>query len=216
MPPAPLPEQLGMLAELQGRMCTTVSGALQRATAALLEGRERLAAQVVAGDAGVDALRAQIEELATDALLFHAPVAGDLRTVVSAIRAAGDIERMGDLALHVAQVVERGRRLPPEVCGDFAEMGRIAVELGLKAATVARSRNVVMAIEMEADDDAMDRQHVRMFEVLMDPTWPHGVPTAVDVTLLARYYERFADHAVAVARETVYAVTGQEPDEIPI
>lgn len=216
MPPAPLPEQLATLAELLGRMCTTVSGALQRATDALLEGRERLAIQVIAGDAGVDALRVQVEELATDALLFHAPVAGDLRTVVSAIRAAGDIERMGDLALHVAQVVERGSRLPPEVCGDFAQMGRIAVELGLKAADVARSRNVVKAIEMESDDDAMDRQHVRMFEVLMDPAWPHGVPTAVDVTLLARYYERFADHAVAVARETVYAVTGQEPDAIPI
>lgn len=216
MPPAPLPEQLATLAELLGRMCTTASGALQRATAALLDNRERLAVQVIAGDATVDALRAQVEEVATDALLFHAPVAGDLRVVVSSIRAAGDIERMGDLALHVAQVVERGRRLPPEVCGYFAEAGRIAVELGLKAAEVARSRNVVMAIEMESDDDEMDRQHLRMFETLMDPAWPHGVPTAVDVTLLARYYERFADHAVSVARETVYAVTGQEPDAIAI
>ena len=216
MPPPPLPAQLDELAELLGQMCTAVAGALQRATAALLENRDRLAHQVVVGDADIDALRARVEDVATDALLFHAPVAGDLRTVVSAIRAAGDIERMGDLALHVAQVVARGRVLPPEVCTAFAEMGRLAVDLALKAAEVARTRNVVMAVELDDEDDAMDRLHHRMFGVLMDEAWPHGVAIAVDVTLLARYYERFADHAVAVAHETVYAVTGREPDEIPI
>ena len=216
MPPDPLPRQLADLSELLGQMCTTVAGALQRATYALLEGRERVAQQVVAGDAQVDALRARVEEIATDALLFHAPVAGDLRQVVSAIRTAGDIERMGDLALHVAQAAERGRPLPEQVRDDVAEMGRVAVLLALKAAEVARTRNVVLAVELDADDDAMDALHVHMFGVLMDPAWPCGVPAAVDVTLLARYYERFADHAVVVARETVYAVTGKEPDAIPI
>jgi len=92
----------------------------------------------------------------------------------------------------------------------------VAVRLALKAAEVVTSRNVVMAVELDAEDDAMDHLHRDMFGVLMDDTWPWGVPAAVDVTLLARYYERFADHAVAVARETVYAVTGQEPAAIPI
>jgi phosphate transport system protein len=216
MPPDPLPRQLADISELLARMCTIVAGALQRATCALLEGRERLAHQVVTGDAQVDALRARIEEIATDALLFHAPVAGDLRRVVSAIRSAGDIERMGDLALHVAQAAGRGRPMPAEVHDDFAEMGRLAVELAVKAAEVARTRNVVLAAELDADDDAMDALHKHMFGVLMDEGWAHGVPAAVDITLLARYYERFADHAVVVARETVYAVTGREPDAIPI
>ncbi len=216
MPPDPLPQQLADIAELLGRMCTVVAGALQRATSALLEGRERLAHQVVTGDAQVDALRARVEEIATDALLFHAPVAGDLRSVVSAIRSAGDIERMGDLALHVAQAAARGRPLPEELRPDFAEMGRVAVELAVKAAEVARTRNVVLAVELDADDDAMDALHAHMFGVLMDEGWSHGVPAAVDITLLARYYERFADHAVVVANETVYAVTGREPDAIPI
>ncbi|WP_296377510.1 MULTISPECIES: phosphate signaling complex protein PhoU [unclassified Pseudonocardia] len=216
MPPAPLPAQLAELSELLGQMCTTVAGALQRATYALLESRQRVAQQVVAADAEVDALRAKVEEIATDALLFHAPVAGDLRQVVSAIRTAGDVERMGDLALHVAQAAERGRPLPEQVRDDFAEMGRVAVQLALKAAEVARTRNVILAVELDADDDTMDDLHVHMFGVLMDPEWPCGVPAAVDITLLARYYERFADHAVVVARETVYAVTGQEPDAIPI
>jgi phosphate transport system protein len=183
---------------------------LQRATDALLESRERLAAQVVAGDARIDALRAQTEELACDALLFHAPVAGDLRAVVSAIRAAGDIERMGDLARHVANIVRMRHpdpALPAEVQPAFAEMGRVAVQLALKAAEVVRSHNVLMADELDRDDDVMDALHREMVELLMDGHWPHGLRAAVDVTLLARYYERFADHAVVVARETVYAVT---------
>ncbi|HEY0811816.1 MAG TPA: phosphate signaling complex protein PhoU [Pseudonocardia sp.] len=210
----PLPTQLADLARLLSQMGTAAAAALQHATTALLDCRERLAQQVIAGDAAVDALRARVEEISTDALLFHAPVAGDLRTVVASIRAAGDLERMGDLALHVAQVAERGRTLPAEVRGDFAEMGRVAVAMARKAAEVAGSRNVVLATELNADDDAMDELHAHMFTVLMDPTWAHGVGTAVDLTLLARYYERFADHAVLVAREMVYAVTGEEPDTI--
>jgi phosphate transport system protein len=216
MPPDPLPKQLADTAELLAGMCTSAAGALQRATVALLDGRARLATQVVAGDAAIDALRAQVEDIATDALLFHAPVAGDLRAVVAAIRAAGDIERMGDLALHVAQVAERGLSVPAEVRGDFAAMDRVAVAMALKAAEVARTRNVVLALELDADDDAMDERHRHMFGVLMSDDWTHGVPAAVNLTLLARYYERFADHAVIVARETVYAVTGQAPDAIPI
>jgi phosphate transport system protein len=216
MPPAPLPMQLVQLSELLGQMCIASAAALQNATAALLEHRERLAEQVIGGRRAIDDMRATVEEIATDALLFHQPVAGDLRAVVSAIRTAADIDRMGALARHVARVAARGRVLPAEVRGDFALMGELAVRLGLKAADVIASRNVLLAVELEADDDAMDELHRRMFGVLMDPGWAHGVPAAVDVTLLARYYERFADHAVTVAGATVYAVTGQEPDTIPI
>ena len=212
-----LPKQLADLASLQGEMATATAVAMQQATAALLERRERLAHQVITGDAAIDALRARIEEIATEAVIFHAPVAGDLRAVVAAIRAAGDLERMGDLALHIAKVVQLGRSLPDAVRADFGEMGRLAVEMARKAAEVACTRNVILAAELTADDDAMDRLHRHMFTVLVDPEWPHGVAAAVDLTLLARYYERFADHAVLVARETVYAVTGGiEPDAIPL
>ena len=216
MPADPLPRQLADLAQLLAEMATATAGAMQRATTALLECRERLAHQVVVGDAAVDALRARVEETATDAMLFHGPVAGDLRAAVAAIRAAGDLERMGDLALHVAQVAERGRIVPAEVRPDLAEMGRLAVAMALKTAEVARTRNVLLAAELDDDDDALDRLHRHMFTVLLDPGWGHGVATAVDLTLLARYYERFADHAVLVGRATVYAVTGQAPDALPI
>lgn len=219
MPPAPLAQQLVQLRELLGEMCVFAAGSLQQATTALLECRERLAVRVIGREAELVAMRLRVEELAGDALLFHQPVASDLRAVVSTIRSAGDIDRMNRLALHVAEAVERRSpqpALPPEVREDFARMGRLGVGLATKAADVVRSRNVVRAVELDRDDDEMDRLHRRMFEVLMAGDWPHGVAAAVDVTLLARWYERFADHAVAVARETVYAVTGQEPDAIPI
>ncbi len=219
MVPAPLSQQLDELTDLLGQLAGTAAGTMQRATAALLESRVRLAEQAFASDLPVRELRDRIEDLAGDALLFHAPVAGDLRAVVSAIRGASDIARMNDLALHVAEVVRMrapNSAVPEEVREDFRQMGGVAVQLARKAGEVLRSRNVVMAKELDADDDVIDDIHARMFGVLMDPSWPHGVTRAVDITLLARYYERFADHAVVIAHQTIYAVTGFEPEAIPI
>jgi phosphate transport system protein len=215
-PPA-LPHLLDDLSDLLGRMCTESATSLRDATAGLLETRQRLAEKVIAGDAAMDGLREQIERVATDALLFHAPVAGDLRRVVAAIRSSGDLQRMGVLARHVAEAaVRRGTTcaVPEQVRPEFVEMGRVGVELALKAAEVVRTRNVVLAVELDHDDEEMDALHAQMFEALVDRTWPHGVGAAVDVTLLARYYERFADHAVLVADETVRAVTGQQRRDV--
>jgi phosphate transport system protein len=126
---------------------------------------------------------------------------------------------MGDLALHVAQAARRRHPqpvLPAEIAPYFAEMGKVGVALAHKAATVIRSRDLAAAAELESDDDAMDDLHKHMFTVLMDRTWTHGVEAAVDVTLLARFYERYADHAVAVARRIVYVVTGQMPGPLAV
>jgi phosphate transport system protein len=217
MAPPALPQQLDQLADLLGRMCVQAAATLRDASAGLLEGRVRLAEKVVGDHAGMEGLWAGVENVATDALLFHAPVAGDLRAVVSAMHASDDLVRMGVLARHVAEAALRPHppfTLPNEVRPAFTEMARMGVDLALKAAEVVRTRNVLLAVELDADDAAMDDLHARMFEVLMDRSWPHSVTAAVDVTLLARYYERFADHAVLVAGETVTAVTGRRPDEL--
>ena len=95
-------------------------------------------------------------------------------------------------------------------------MGRIACELATKAGDVIRTRDLDRARELESDDDAMDDLHKHMFTVLMDRNWNHGVSAAVDVALLARFYERYADHAVAVARRIVYVVTGQMPGPLTV
>jgi phosphate transport system protein len=212
-------EQLDDLAAALASMCTQVAEAMEKATRALLEVDLQLAEEVISGDVRVDETRAAAEEKAFALLALQAPVATDLRIVVAAIHGAGDIERMGDLALHVAQTARRRHPhpvLPAEVAGYFAEMGRVGVQLARKAADVIRTRDLERAAELETDDDAMDDLHRHMFTVLMDRNWSHGVGPAVDITLLARFYERYADHAVAVARRIVYVVTGRMPGPLTV
>lgn len=103
--------------------------------------------------------------------------------------------------------------LPEEVNGYFAEMGRVAVELGNNAQEVVLSRDPEKAARIREEDDAMDDLHRHLFSVLMDREWRHGVAAAVDVTLLGRFYERFADHAVEVARRVIFQATGRFPEE---
>jgi phosphate transport system protein len=212
-------DQLTDLADALADMCQQTAVAMEHATHALLHADLQLAEQVIADDAGIDELRVAAEEKAFGLLALQAPVATDLRVVISAIHGAGDIERMGDLALHVAQAARRRHPqlvLPDEVAPYFTEMGKIAVALAQKAAEVIRSRDVEMAATLEADDDAMDDLHRHLFSVLMAPRWAHGVGPAVDITLLGRFYERYADHAVTVARRVVYVVTGRMPGSLPV
>ncbi|MCE3555503.1 phosphate signaling complex protein PhoU [Pseudonocardia sp. RS11V-5] len=212
-------EQLDELADALAGMCEDVATAMEKATRALLDADLRLAEEVIDEDIRIDEIRHTAEERAFALLVLQAPVATDLRIVVSAIHGAGDIERMGDLALHVAQAARRRHPqpvLPDEIAPYFAEMGRVGVALARKAGAVIRSRDLAAAAELESDDDAMDDLHKHMFTVLMDRNWTHGVEAAVDVTLLARFYERYADHAVAVARRIVYVVTGQMPGPLAV
>ncbi|MCY7344102.1 MAG: phosphate signaling complex protein PhoU [Pseudonocardia sp.] len=212
-------EQLDQLAGGLADMCDQVADAMAKATRSLLETDLQLAEEVISDDVRVDDVRASAEEQAFALLALQAPVATDLRIVVSAIHGAGDVERMGDLALHVAQTARRRHPqpvLPAEVAPYFAEMGRVGVALATKAGEVIRTRDLARAAELESDDDAMDDLHRHMFTVLMDRNWSHGVGPAVDITLLARFYERYADHAVAVARRIVYVVTGQMPGPLTV
>jgi phosphate transport system protein len=212
-------EQLAALAGALADMCLEVATAMERATRALLEADLELAEQVIAEDLRIDAMRADAEAKAFGLLALQSPVATDLRVVIAAIHGAGDIERMGDLALHVAQAARRRHPLPvlpTDVRASFTEMGTIAVALARKAADAIRTRDVDIAGTLEADDDAMDDLHRHIFRLLMAPTWAHGVGPAVDITLLGRFYERYADHAVTVARRVVYVVTGRMPGPLAV
>ncbi|MDT7742919.1 MAG: phosphate transport system protein [Actinomycetota bacterium] len=208
-------EKLSGLNDELAQMSQLAGEAMKKATTALLEGDLDLAEEVISSDTDIDALRTSAEEQAFGLLALQAPVAGDLRSVIAAIHSAGDLERMGDLALHVAKAARRRHPdlvLPQEVAPYFAEMGRVALDLAQDARRVLLDRDIELAFTMESDDDAMDDLHRHLFTVMMDKEWPHGVAPAVDVTLLGRFYERFADHAVAVARRVVFMVTGKMPD----
>ena len=131
---------------------------------------------------------------------------------------SADLERSGDLARHVAKLARLRfpeSAVPHDLHATILEMGQLAQRLMAKAAEVIITKDVDAALQLEQDDDEMDQLHRTLFQHLLDDRWKHGIETAVDVTLLGRYYERFADHAVSVAKRVVYLVTGEHADELP-
>ncbi|WP_040794367.1 phosphate signaling complex protein PhoU [Nocardia higoensis] len=209
-------EQMADLAALLGEMADLAGSAMDRATQSLLHADLALAEQVIGESDRIGELISDAEERAFALLALQAPVAGDLRQVVSAIQIVNDVNRMGVLAVHVAKVTRRRHpqpALPEEVNGYFAEMGRIAVSMGHSAREVLESRDPERAAQLNQDDEAMDDLHRHLFTLLMDRDWKHGVAAAVDITLLGRYYERFADHAVEIGRRVVFLVTGELPPD---
>jgi phosphate transport system protein len=209
--------QLSALSQQVGEMCGVAGAAMERATAALLRADLMLAEQVITDYDRIAEMSACAADDAFVLLALQAPVAGDLRAIVGSIQIVADVERMGALALHVAKIARRRHprhAVPEEVNGCFAEMGRVAVELANSAREVLMSRDPEAAARIDADDDAMDELHRHLFGVLMDRRWKHGVAAAVDVTLLSRFYERFADHAVQVARRVIFQATGKLATDI--
>jgi phosphate transport system protein len=192
-------------------MCAHAGQAMQDATQALLHADAAVAERVIGEHATFMDNAARAEQDAFTLLALQAPVAGDLRAVVASLKNVADAERMGALALHVAEMVRRrhpARAIPENLNDYFADMARIAVGLGNNAKTVVLCGDPRMAAQLRHDDDAMDELHRRLFTLLMDRDWEHGIAAAVDVTLLGRYYERFADHAVEIGRRVIFEATG--------
>ena len=207
-------DQIGRsLVEMTG----AVGVAMQDATAALLDADLTVAERVISADADVDRLRDELEQRALDLLARQQPVAVDLRTIITSLKAVADLERMGDLALHVAKVARMrypSCAVPDEVRGSIKEMGDVAQNIVGKTKRVLEGQDLELAEQLEREDDAMDLLHRRLFTQLLSDDWKHGIEPAIDITLIGRYYERYADHAVSVARQTIYLVTG-EPAPLP-
>lgn len=196
-------------------MTNMVGSAMSRATTALLDADLTLAEKVIANDDSVDALYRDIEQRAFDLLARQQPVASDLRVLVTSLRMVADLERMGDNAVHVAKIARRrypSSAVPAALRSNVLKMGHAAEEIVSKAGSVIAGRDIAMAAELEKDDDVMDELHRQLFRKILDDHWDEGIEAAIDITLAGRYYERFADHAVSVARRVVYLVTGERPE----
>jgi phosphate transport system protein len=205
-------EELDGLSDLLVEMTRRVGSAVGRATTALLDADLALAESVIGADEAIDALQVDLEERSLALLARQAPVATDLRVIVTGLRMSADLERMGDLARHVAKLARMRypeSAIPAELRATILEMGQVAERIVAKTGSVIASRDLAVAGELETDDDVMDSLHRELFAVLLDDEWEHGIETAVDVTLCGRYYERFADHAVSVAQRVTFLVTGQ-------
>ena len=210
-------EQLDSLTDTLSQMCGLAGLAMERATEALLQADLASAENVIGDHEHLARMQTDAEDAAFVLLALQAPVAADLRIIVGSMQNVADAERMGGLARHVAQIVRRrypDRTLPTEVDSYFAEMGGIAVDLGNSARDVVLSRDPERASQISRDDVAMNELHERLLTLLREKDWPHGVASAVDVALLGRFYERFADHAVEIGRRVIFQATGKVPDDV--
>jgi len=193
-------------------MAGQVERAVSRATDALMSSDAEVAEEVISGDADIDQARERIEDVAFNLLSLQQPVAGDLRTIVAALRMVAELERMGDLSVHIAKIARLrvpDSAVPADVEPTIRRMAMVAELMVGKAALVITDRDVETARELARDDEEMDQLRRGSFRELLGSNWTHGVEPAVDIALLGRYYERIADHAVSVANRVVYVVTGE-------
>jgi phosphate transport system protein len=209
-------DDLDRVAEDLTEMTRLAGSAMARATTALLDADVQLAESVIEADAEIDTRREELDHLCFTLLAQQQPVASELRTVVTAMRMSADIERMGDLARHVAKVARLrypDSAVPPALRATLLQMGQVAERIVAKAGSVIAAKDVHAAKDLEREDDAMDDLHRELFSMVTSPGWEFGTEAAVDITLLSRYYERYADHAVSVARRVIYLVTGTYDNE---
>ncbi len=212
-------EQLdGVFDDLAG-ICRQVEVAVTRATEALMGGDAAIAEQVISGDVEIDRARERVEESAFELLSLQQPVAGDLRTVVAALRMVSELERMGDLSVHVAKIARLRVpvvAVPEDARATVERMAEVAEDMVSRVAQIITMRDVRAAVALGHDDDEMDELRRTSFTELLAEDWSHGVGAAVDIALLGRYYERIADHAVSVANRVVFVVTGENPSAIDV
>ena len=202
------------LAEVQDRL-VEISGlveiAIEKATQAFNHSDVSLAEEVIASDARIDELAISLDELAIDILARQQPVARDLRIVVSALRISASLERMGDLAEHIAQLARTRfpeKVVPKDLRPTFKELGRLDVSIAQKLTRLLETESTELAEEIRNDDDRIDELHLSVFDKVLGETWKGAAVDTVDSTLASRYHERFADHAVSIAKKVQYLATG--------
>ena len=194
------------------QMASLVRVAMSEATTALLTVDLTIAEKVIAADGVIDEIQHELDARTINLMARQQPVASDLRTLVTSLRMSADLERMGDLAHHVAKQARMrypNSAVPAELVPTITAMGIVADKLIDKLSSVMEHRDAVRALEIESDDDEMDKLHRDLISNLLDDNWNHGIEAAIDMTLLGRYYERFADHAVSISRRVYFLVTGE-------
>jgi phosphate transport system protein len=217
MPRLEFVSDLRMVRESLATMTQTASEAIRAATTALLDQDLEAVRITGASEQDLEATLMAIERRAFELLARQQPVAGDLRLLVSAIKIGAECRRMGVLANHISAAATRSHpepAIPYELSGIFRRMGDVANRIADGARVTLLTGDAEDAARLEVDDDAMDGLRRALFRSLMHD-WPHGVETAVNVALLGRYYERFADHAVSIAQSVIFIVTGTKPDYGP-
>ena len=212
-------EQLdSMFHDLAG-ICGSVEDAVRLATEALMSGDAATAERVISADVDIDRARERVEDSAFLLLSLQQPVASDLRTVVAALRMVSELERMGDLSVHVAKIARLRvphLAVPPDVRPTIERMAEVAEDMVRRVSKIIVDRDLEEALALAHADEEMDTLRRSSLTDLLSADWSHGVEAAVDIALLGRYYERIADHAVSVANRVVFVVTGENPASVDV
>ena len=193
-------------------MAAMVKEALDQACISLTTANLGVAEQVIAADENIDHTQHDLDARIINLMARQQPVASDLRALVTALRISADLERMGDLAHHVAKLARMrypNNAVPAELETIIQSMSKSNARIMEKMVTVLQYRDLTRALEIEQDDDEMDRLHRLLISTLLGDDWGHGIETAIDMTLLGRYFERFADHAVSISHRVYFLVTGE-------
>jgi phosphate transport system protein len=205
-------DELAGVGRLLVTMARTVREGMRQASAALLGADHTSAQQVIIRAVEVGVLYRLLDDRVVGLISRHQPVADDLRAALTALQAGVDLERMNVLAAHVARATLRRQPEPavgPELAELFRAMSSVADVLAEKIVLALAGSDAGVAARLDGDDDAMDRLHRQLFEVILSPVWPLSVEAAVDGALLGRYYERYADHAVNVGRHVLVLPGGR-------
>ena len=189
-----------------------VHDAMSDAVTAFNKSDVELAESVIARDDQIDKAVKDLDEQAIAILARQAPVADDLRLVVSALRISSSLERMGDMAEHLAQLARYrfpDKVVPKSVRPIFKDMGKIDVEMSAMLVELLKTNDIELAARIRDEDDRVDALHLSVFENVLSEGWSAGAETTVDATLASRYLERFADHAVSISKKVTYLATGE-------
>ena len=205
-------EELDQISQSLLNMAALVNQAMSDATLALLAPDLTVAEKVIAADDVIDQMQHDLDARTISLMARQQPVASDLRTLVTSLRMSADLERMGDMAHHIAKSARirfPNCAVPNELTSTITAMGQTANRIITKLIQVMKDRDVIKSLEIAIDDDEMDKLHRELIGTLLDDNWSYGTEVAIDMTLIGRYYERCADHAVSISRRVYFLVTGE-------
>jgi len=192
-------------------MSELVLVAVTGAGEALLSSDIEVAQSVIAADAKLDDLEETVDERCVMLIAQQQPVGLDLRTIIASLRISASLERMGDLSQHIAEAARRAypESAVPATHREIVEgMSAAAIQAAAEVVELLQTRDLNTAARIVSDDDTLDDLHAAAYRSLLADDYDGDAQKTLDIALLARYYERFGDHAVGVSRRIVYLVTG--------
>ncbi|MGW9403929.1 phosphate signaling complex protein PhoU [Arthrobacter sp. NPDC055585] len=204
--------ELHQIGEELTQISQLVTEAMKKATQAFETADTELAQDVIAADARIDFLQNDLDERAIDVLALQGPVASDLRMIVGSLRMSASLERMGDLARHIAQLARLrypANVVPENMVETFREMAQLDIAISELLTELLETRNLELSKDIYAHNTRINELHAGVFKAVASPDWNNSPVTTVDLTLASRYFERFADHGVSVTRKVNYLVTGE-------